>query len=420
MKKFYSMLIGIIATVLVLSTPVGAVISTDEDINSEIINTEILQAKPQETVCQYHISYINNETVMAYKSVKESFYEELGDYPALYNFNNKAYTGLSPDYAVINCETYYGIKAYLDSTGICHIGCYNNTDDDITINQTVLESLDITNGKKRKITNLGFEPSKLNYSDLEAGLYRITVDFSTEETQSLYFYIENRRLYFCSVMPLSTKPHAEIRRKALQKTLKEEHVTPKNSLSLNKVYYPYAAFSEDYRCDTQLWADLSKTLIEPSWSDERKVFVFCEWISENIAYDNYKVQCSSVSRAKRNLIFSGKYSVYNLKTGVCFDTAHILLIMCRANNIPAVTIGSVEQNHVWDAVYLNNRWYELDPTVMAIYCTNEEDTSIIDIMPGCDFTTMFTIFTQPGEIGLITPSDLKANAWFQKDTDIIY
>lgn len=114
------------------------------------------------------------------------------------------------------------------------------------------------------------------------------------------------------------------------------------SIALDKFYYPQYHFNNpnNYRVDTQRWADNSDEIItDKTWSDEYKAYKLAIWLAENIAYDSYRANNLRWSRAGTVDIYDGTYSVWNLKTGVCFDFANIYAIMCRQQGIACTTIG---------------------------------------------------------------------------------
>jgi len=67
---------------------------------------------------------------------------------------------------------------------------------------------------------------------------------------------------------------------------------------------------------------------------------------------------------------------YTNKVGVCRDFAHLMISVCRALNIPARYVTSIDYGadpalgpmdfHAYVEVYLSGRWYIFDPTGIAI------------------------------------------------------
>jgi len=83
-----------------------------------------------------------------------------------------------------------------------------------------------------------------------------------------------------------------------------------------------------------------------------------QWVNKNVDRKNFQVAFAAASEVARN--FSGD----------CTEHAVLAAAMCRAAGIPSrVAIGLVyvEKNdsfgyHMWNEVYVNNRWVALDPS----------------------------------------------------------
>ena len=366
------------------------------------------------------IKNITNDTIFVYDSIKQDFLKEGYGNPTVYNFTNAISTGIAADGSVISCETnYYGLTSYIGTDGYVYIRAYNNTNKKVSVKYCVLENLDKSNGSKTKISNLAFEYGAVDASKFENGLYRFNAKLSTNDIVNIYFYVNGGKTYLCDIAGGSKESSIVKRRDTLNSAIKTAKVTPSNSLTLNGVCYPFKAFDSNYRCDTDRWVKMSDTIVKDSWSDERKVYAFCEWLAKNIAYDEFKVNnTNGKSRARYYNDFSGKQSTYDLRTGVCFDTANILLIMCRTHDIPAVTIGSADKGHVWNGVYVNDRWYEIDVTQMHEYCTWEADATVLTKNTLASYAAMFTAFTAYNVPDI--PSDMEVNKWLQKDSNKVY
>ncbi|HEV2008196.1 MAG TPA: transglutaminase-like domain-containing protein, partial [Burkholderiales bacterium] len=70
--------------------------------------------------------------------------------------------------------------------------------------------------------------------------------------------------------------------------------------------------------------------------------------------------------------FNCAMDTFNDKMGVCRDFAHLMIALCRALNIPARFVTSVDYGadpalgptdfHAYVEAYLSGRWYIFDPT----------------------------------------------------------
>lgn len=82
------------------------------------------------------------------------------------------------------------------------------------------------------------------------------------------------------------------------------------------------------------------------------------WVFQNMRTKNFQVGFAAANEVARNL------------TGDCSEHAVLLAAMCRASGIPArVVVGLVYVDrhqgfgyHMWDEVYINQRWVAVDPT----------------------------------------------------------
>lgn len=302
---------------------------------------------------------IDNETFLEYGEL------------CLYDFKTQMSAGRGKEDILLPTEAYYGLNAYTVGRDV-YIKAYDNTDSALEITSSSIETAD---GAVNSVTITHYY-TKLP-TENENSLLKIRAAFSNGLDVSLCVYLTDESAWLCRAEKLTEKELSEYktRRAKLAQKLRDRNVTPKTCVSLDKVTYPCPEFDENFRCDTERWAELSYTLVKPEWSEERKILAFFDWITENIAYDTYSTELSLFSRAGHHMDYSGKYSVYELRAGVCMDYAHILLIMCRANDIPATTIGSKSRNHIWNVVYINDRWVEIDVTCSAKYEVTSEDTS---------------------------------------------
>lgn len=93
----------------------------------------------------------------------------------------------------------------------------------------------------------------------------------------------------------------------------------------------------------------------------RRVQAICQWIRDNIAYE---VGTSSPSTSARDVLAN--------RAGVCRDFSHLAIALCRALNIPARFVTGYARYsdpppdfHAVFEVYLGDRWYLFDPTLLS-------------------------------------------------------
>lgn len=396
-----------------------ATTSLDEiDITEEAaVSTDDDDMKPEPPS---YIEEISNETFLKYTDICDKYKpteESPSEYIYLYNFNSSMSTGFGTDGTVVHTESDYGIKGTIDDR-MMHITVYDHTGMK-SLTAVYLQGLDASNAYDNSIIQIATVREFIfDSSSLKNGLHRIIAIFTDNSTVSLYFYINGNETLFCEEKSLteSVEKNYEKRRADFMRILADGDVTPENSLSLENIFYPFPEFDESHRCDTQRWIDLSNTIINDNWSDEYKLYILQAWIRENIAYDEFS-RDQQKSRAQYHGDFSGKYSVYDLRAGICFDYANIITIMCRAHGIPAVTISSDEAHHEWNAVYVNNRWMELDACMSEQYCVGE-DTSVRTKTTNGIYDGTFSIMVWGDTYAI--PSDAAANQDIQQDGNYIY
>lgn len=321
---------------------------------------------------------ITNATFLKYINICDKYKPGEGnnaEYIYLYDFNTSMSIGFGSDGTVVHGESDYGIQGAIEDR-MMNIAVYDHTGTK-QISAVYLQGLDANNAHQNAIIQITTEKAfKFDSSVLRNGLYRLIAKFTNGATASLYFYISGGETWFCEQNSITERveKNYETRRADLMRILKESNVTPENSLSLENIFYPFPDSDSGYRCDTQRWSQLSDTIINnDNWSDEYKLYRLQAWIRENIAYDEFSEE-QGKSRAEYYGNFSGVYSVYTLRAGVDYDYANIVEIMCRSHGIPAVTISSASADHVWNAVYINNRWIEFDACISAQYKVGENST----------------------------------------------
>lgn len=97
---------------------------------------------------------------------------------------------------------------------------------------------------------------------------------------------------------------------------------------------------------------------KPGWA---RVQAICDWIHSNITYGYEHARASKTA-----------YEVYQERTGVCRDFAHLAIAFCRSLNIPARYasgyLGDIGVEplptpmdfHAWFEVFLDGQWYAFD------------------------------------------------------------
>jgi transglutaminase-like putative cysteine protease len=132
---------------------------------------------------------------------------------------------------------------------------------------------------------------------------------------------------------------------------------------------------------------VTRGLIDP-WE---KATAINRWVAQNVRDKNFKTAFAAASEVARNL------------SGDCTEHSVLAAAMCRAVGIPSrVVVGLVYVEglegfgyHMWDEVFVNNRWVAIDPsfeqtTVDAVHI-KLSDTSLEGVAPFEAFLPMVTV-----------------------------
>jgi transglutaminase-like putative cysteine protease len=148
-----------------------------------------------------------------------------------------------------------------------------------------------------------------------------------------------------------------------------------------------------------------------------RVMAICEWVRSRTRF-----QIGTTTS------FNCAMDTFNNGVGVCRDFAHLTISLCRALNIPARYVTSIDYGadtsygppdfHAYVEVYLSGRWYIFDPTAMC------PTTGLIRIATGRDandvaFATIFgrVMWTMP-KITVKALEDAAAGVQMPMQTDL--
>lgn len=295
-----------------------------------------------------------------------------GNDPWLFDFRYSAACGFGKDGTYRDAEMYYGLKGELSSTQLSY-WFY-----DYDLGGVTVKSAQLINDSSSRDILLKEKAITINTKELDAGLYYIKAELSDGSRAFLAFYTDGGDSMFCTVSgdKDSAKLHTE-RRKRLYDLIELFEVKPGNSYETMRLTYPRYPYDESYRCDTDLWIQLSSEITRPDWTDGRKLLTIYDWLSDNLAYDNYMADVLGERREVHYGDWTGTYNMYSTHVGVCWDFANVLITMCRAQKIPAVSIENDGASHMWVAVYIGNEWYEIDPTADVNDVVDGEDMTVI-------------------------------------------
>lgn len=297
----------------------------------------------------------------------------------LYDFTESHSYGIGRDGTSAYTRMCYGITGYVDNTKhILYVTPYNDYPDEFKLTIT-----DYTLETDTKSANLekNFKTKALDISNYANGLYRVKVTFSNKKYGALYFYVNGGKAYTCSTMTMSDSEYKKFkaRRERIDTLVDLYDASPENSLDMTQLCYPiheelYKGYNA--RCDVERWAELSHEIVNDNMPNDAKVFAFHEWMTNNLAYDEYSAFTLGMGRMYSYGDYTGKWHVYTTKTGVCTDFSNILVIMCREHNIPCNTIEN--DGHTWNIVYLNGNWMEIDLTLDITAWVYGKDVTKVD------------------------------------------
>ena len=336
------------------------------------------------------------------------------NYKTICGFTDRHSEGINVETGTaLHIEADYGLTLTHNKM-VMYVNAYNHTDKKITVKSAILNG---ASAKNKSITVKMNDKTAIDTKNYKTGLYTITVKFSTGKSLSIYFWVNTNNASPARVEYVNGDKAYE-RRVAMNDAFDAAVKSTVNggfardgskSIALDKFYYPQYHFNQPnkYRVDTQRWADKSDEIItDKTWSDEYKAYKLAIWLAENIAYDSYKVNNLRLSRAGTVGIYDGTYSVWNLKTGVCWDFANIYAIMCRHQGIACATMNSESLNHMWNLVRINGRWMELDISHMTKYVTFKKDATVrtkVGLELDCAFDVIPYTYS--------TPKDLTVNGY---------
>jgi transglutaminase-like putative cysteine protease len=113
-------------------------------------------------------------------------------------------------------------------------------------------------------------------------------------------------------------------------------------------------------CQSDLLSDAAWELFDATQPGWRRVQAICDWIHEHIRYQKGSTATTSAA------------DVYQARTGVCRDFAHMGVVFCRAMNIPAryvfgylPDVGIVPPDepmdfHAWFEAFVDGQWHTFD------------------------------------------------------------
>lgn len=142
----------------------------------------------------------------------------------------------------------------------------------------------------------------------------------------------------------------------------------------------------DNTLDTTLLDKNIKTMLhsigaDTATSDIQKFARLCHWWTQNVTYGNYYKNSEAVMNKygkgykiedDYNGCISAAY-ILETKAGVCGPQAEAFKYFGDLIGLKSVTIFNSSDNHEWLHVYLDDGWYEFDPTFICINPDNKNN-----------------------------------------------
>lgn len=276
----------------------------------------------------------------------------------------------------IDLEGFYGVRLEIKNNQVWY-SAYKHSKS--VSEKAVVTLYKMIDGELVTVRQLGSVPVDTN-KKLTVGLNddfiyvmgaKFVIDGIDEEQESYgYLYRHGGKISTCRV----TSNASGMNRQITGWTELLEGADPEDYLSNEKITYPTSG-SGNSVTHVKQWEDISDDLVlHDDWTDEMRVFAFVNYLSKNVAYDDYRYrQANHQSRAGlANDYTKDKYFTLENNVGVCWDYTNILTIMCRHHRIPCTSVEN--DHHTINAVWLGGEWLGIDITDTAEYRCDTEDT----------------------------------------------
>lgn len=329
-----------------------------------------------------------------------------------YDFRDHSYTSVGLDGTALPFDVYYGVSGEVQG-GELLVAWHNYTTNGATPTSASIHSLYY--GEMMEIGSLQVaqgERQAVSIRELPTGPYTLWVDWTNGDTIPISFYKNGDDLYICQRTELSENfiRRWYDRRDAMAQLMDVYGVTPENSLDYSDDFWAYpvpADLNWQYRCDNRRWIGLARELVgDEILPDAQKAVLVHDWMTDNLAYDNYKAYGLEMTRAKYHNDYSGKYSMWDTHVGVCADFATVYAIMLRSVGVPCVCIDE-DDEHAWNVAYIDGQWVEIDLTYDIKRYVMTEDVQDVITFPDVD---TYGAFGLPFDVDALDPGRNRINS----------
>ncbi|MBQ9935990.1 MAG: hypothetical protein IJO70_09095 [Lachnospiraceae bacterium] len=99
--------------------------------------------------------------------------------------------------------------------------------------------------------------------------------------------------------------------------------------------------------------EFANELVKGCNTDFEKTVVLHKWLVENIIYKHNQNGCADCKVATKH--------------GVCGDISVMSVAMFNSVGIPCIEISSIKENHAWNMIYVDGKWFTIDNTNGILY-----------------------------------------------------
>ena len=285
----------------------------------------------------------------------------------LFDFGTEIASGFGMDGLSIHHEAYYGVKAETDGTVVTY-EIYDHTEEDHPVKAVAVKRIETDKNARLDIPETG-ETADFDLDREPDGMYVLIVKYESGEYCWVAFYKEDATVHAVQAWKLqydteNTRNRAIEMAERAERTavLVEEYgFTPEGIMDGEAFVFPRASLDESDK-----WRELAHDIVpDDTLPDSVKALMVYDWMSENMKYDYYKSDVlgagdAAIARDRYYNDFSGTWSIYNTRTGVCRDFAGIANVMLRELGIPSVFIAT--KGHQCNLVWIDGQWESFDVT----------------------------------------------------------
>lgn len=309
-----------------------------------------------------------NASKIAVRDIKRDSVLTLREIP-YFEFMDYGYASITRDGTQLPYDLGYGIDLICEDTFV-YLNWHNYTDEALTPGMVTITNIYYNDTYElRDLTEVDEDGLyRLKTAKVENGPYAIDVVWSNDTHTVAHIWVNGDDVYACqtSYLPGDYICDWYDRYDDIIHMAELTNTTPEDSLDWGNERFAYPVKADEnqrkYRCDNQRWTDLAQELVpDLSIPDAQKALVIHDWMVDNLAYDNYKAYTLDMSRAKYYNDYSGKYSMWDTHTGVCADFATVYCMMLRSVGVPCTSLVQ-DGVHIWNLVWLNDSWVEIDIT----------------------------------------------------------